>query len=61
MDDEEYYRTMRNQYSFRFQKKARGFSRFSAEASRQGKEDAEMLEEKRMDDEITAADEEKLF
>lgn len=57
MDDEEYYRAMREQYSCRAQKKTRGISRFSHESSRQGREDAEMLEEKCADDE-TEPDEE---
>ena len=46
MDDNEYYKMMRNQYSHHRQKKTDRTSSFTKWNSRQGREDAEMLAEK---------------
>ena len=46
MDDNEYYKMMRNQYSHHIQKKTDRTSGFTKWNSRQGREDAEMLAEK---------------
>ncbi len=54
MQDEEYYKMMRNQYSHRFVKKINKDFKYQEWNNHQGKEDAQMLEEKsNLDDSIS--------
>ncbi len=46
MDDNEYYKMMRDQYSHRFAVKKNKSSQYSEWTAHQGREDAQMLQEK---------------
>ena len=47
MEDEEYYRMMRNQYTHRTKKKVNKDFRYTKRNNHQGREDAQILHEKK--------------
>ena len=56
MEDEEYYRMMRNQYSHRSVKKVNQNFQYTKWNNHQGKEDAQMLLEKKEEGETLQPD-----
>ena len=50
MEDEEYYRMMRNQYSHRSEKKVNKAFQYTQRNNHQGREEAQMLLEKKEED-----------
>ena len=56
MEDEEYYRMMRNQYSHRSVKKVNQNFQYTKWNNHQGREDAQMLLEKKEEDKLKPDD-----
>ena len=56
MEDEEYYRMMRNQYSHRSEKKVNKDFQYTKWNNHQGREDAQMLLEKKEEEKFKPDD-----